>query len=139
MASDIYTAVHSGVPVYEVMCRGIAVMRRNQDSYFNAKQILKVAGIEKGRRTKILEREILPGCNILVIISNIAPALVPGFTVSTVRCCTGEHEKIQGGCGKYQGTWVPFHGGKDLAKQYEVELFLRALFEYDVLKGKVDT
>ncbi|KAF9137357.1 transcriptional regulator swi6, partial [Mortierella sp. GBA39] len=111
MASDIYTAVYSGVPVYEVMCRGIAVMRRKQDSYLNATQILKVAGIEKGRRTKILEREILPG----------------------------EHEKIQGGYGKYQGTWVPFQRGKDLAKQYEVEPFLRALFEYDVLKGEVDT
>ncbi|KAG0275631.1 transcriptional regulator swi6 [Linnemannia gamsii] len=111
MASDIYTAVYSGVPVYEVMCRGIAVMRRKQDSFLNATQILKVAGIEKGRRTKILEREILPG----------------------------EHEKIQGGYGKYQGTWVPFQRGKDLAKQYEVEPFLRALFEYDVLKGEVDT
>ncbi|KAF8941518.1 transcriptional regulator swi6 [Haplosporangium gracile] len=111
MASDIYTAVYSGVPVYEVMCRGIAVMRRKQDSYLNATQILKVAGIEKGRRTKILEREVL----------------------------SGEHEKIQGGYGKYQGTWVPFQRGKDLAKQYEVEPFLRALFEYDVLKGEVDT
>ncbi|KAF9121377.1 transcriptional regulator swi6 [Mortierella sp. 14UC] len=111
MASDIYTAVYSGVPVYEVMCRGIAVMRRKQDSFLNATQILKVAGIEKGRRTKILEREVLPG----------------------------EHEKIQGGYGKYQGTWVPFQRGKDLAKQYEVEPFLRALFEYDVLQGEVDT
>ncbi|KAF9926068.1 transcriptional regulator swi6 [Linnemannia zychae] len=111
MASDIYTAVYSGVPVYEVMCRGIAVMRRKQDSYLNATQILKVAGIEKGRRTKILEREVLPG----------------------------EHEKIQGGYGKYQGTWVPFQRGKDLAKQYEVEPFLRALFEYDVHQGEVDT
>jgi hypothetical protein len=43
----------------------------------NATQILKVAGIEKGKRTKILEREILPG----------------------------EHEKVQGGYGKFQGTW----------------------------------
>ncbi|KAK3847930.1 MAG: hypothetical protein J3R72DRAFT_378694 [Linnemannia gamsii] len=111
MASDIYTAVYSGVPVYEVMCRGIAVMRRKQDSFLNATQILKVAGIEKGRRTKILEREVLPG----------------------------EHEKIQGGYGKYQGTWVPFQRGKDLAKQYEVEPLLRALFEYDVLQGEVDT
>jgi hypothetical protein len=36
-----------------------------------------VAGIEKGRRTRILEREVL----------------------------IGEHEKVQGGYGKYQGTW----------------------------------
>src|SRR5258707_14321425 len=59
------------------MVRGIAVMRRRADSYVNATQILKVAGIEKGRRTKILEKEILPG----------------------------KHEIVQGGYGKYQGTW----------------------------------
>lgn len=59
------------------MVRGIAVMRRRADSYVNATQILKVAGVDKGRRTKILEREILPG----------------------------KHEIVQGGYGKYQGTW----------------------------------
>jgi hypothetical protein len=52
-------------------------MRRQADSYLNATQILKVAGIDKGRRTKILEKEII----------------------------NGEHEKVQGGYGKYQGTW----------------------------------
>ena len=52
-------------------------MRRRADSYVNATQILKVAGIDKGRRTKILEKEILPG----------------------------KHEIVQGGYGKYQGTW----------------------------------
>ncbi|KAG0200112.1 transcriptional regulator swi6 [Mortierella sp. GBA30] len=103
-SSNIYTAVYSGVPVYEVMCRGIAVMRRKQDSYLNATQLLKVAGIDKGKRTKILEREVLPG----------------------------EHEKVQGGYGKYQGTWVPFQRGKDLAKQYKVEPYLRALFNYEI-------
>ncbi|KAI1318178.1 transcriptional regulator swi6 [Mortierella claussenii] len=109
-ANNIYTAVYSGVPVYEVMCRGIAVMRRKQDSYLNATQILKVAGIEKGKRTKILERDVL----------------------------NGVHEKIQGGYGKYQGTWVPFQRGKDLAKDYSVEPLLRALFEYDIQQGEVD-
>lgn len=63
--------------MFEMNARGIAVMRRRSDSYLNATQILKVAGIEKGKRTKILEREVL----------------------------TGEHEKVQGGYGKYQGTW----------------------------------
>ena len=58
-------------------------MRRRADSYVNATQILKVAGIDKGRRTKILEKEILPG----------------------------KHEIVQGGYGKYQGTWsVGFPG-----------------------------
>lgn len=52
---------------------GVAVMRRRPDSWLNATQILKVAGVEKGKRTKVLEKEIL----------------------------TGEHEKVQGGYGKY--------------------------------------
>jgi regulatory protein SWI6 len=79
--SQIYGAVYSGVPVFEMMCRNVAVMRRRSDSYLNATQILKVAGIDKGRRTKILEKEIL----------------------------NGEHEKVQGGYGKYQGTWYSFY------------------------------
>ncbi|KAJ1334664.1 hypothetical protein BSLG_007819 [Batrachochytrium salamandrivorans] len=74
--SQIYSAVYSGVQVYEMMSRSVAVMRRRHDSYLNATQILKVAGIDKGRRTKILEKEIL----------------------------NGDHEKVQGGYGKYQGT-----------------------------------
>ena len=75
--SRIYSAAYSGVPVFEMIVNSVAVMRRRNDSYINATQILKVANIDKGRRTKILEREVL----------------------------SGQHEKIQGGYGKYQGTW----------------------------------
>lgn len=75
--SKIYSAVYSGVPVFEMVANGVATMRRRTDSYMNATQILKVAYIDKGRRTKILEKEVL----------------------------IGEHEKVQGGYGKYQGTW----------------------------------
>ncbi|KAI7824727.1 hypothetical protein BC939DRAFT_483959 [Gamsiella multidivaricata] len=110
MSGNVYTAVYSGVHVYEFMCRGIAVMRRKQDSYLNATQILKVAGMEKGKRTKILERDVL----------------------------TGEHEKVQGGYGKYQGTWIPFQRGKDLAIEYKVEPLLRPLFDHNVLPGEID-
>jgi len=53
-------------------------MRRTADSYMNATQILKVAGLNKARRTRVLEREILQD---------------------------PRHEKVQGGYGKYQGTW----------------------------------
>ena len=52
-------------------------MRRREDSYVNATQILKVAGLEMCKRTRILDREILPG----------------------------KHEIVRGGYGKYQGTW----------------------------------
>lgn len=58
------------IPVFEAMIRGISVMRRTADSWVNATQILKVAGIPKSARTKILEKEIL----------------------------SGTHEKVQGGC-----------------------------------------
>jgi regulatory protein SWI6 len=98
----IYNAVYSSVQVYECMVRGIAVMRRRGDSYVNATQILKVAGVDKGRRTKILEKEILPG----------------------------KHEIVQGGYGKYQGTWIPLERGRDIATQYGVAPLLSPLFDF---------
>lgn len=73
--SQIFKATYSGVPVYEMICKGVAVMRRREDSYLNATQILKVADFDKPQRTRILEREVQ----------------------------RGEHEKVQGGYGKYQG------------------------------------
>ena len=84
--------------------QGIAVMRRRKDSWLNATQILKVAGIEKGKRTKVLEKEIL----------------------------VGEHEKVQGGYGKYQGTWIKFQRGLEFCRQYGVEDVLRPLLTYDM-------
>ncbi|TQS36024.1 hypothetical protein Golomagni_03537 [Golovinomyces magnicellulatus] len=103
-APQIYSAVYSTVDVYEMEVNGIAVMRRRKDSWLNATQILKVAGIEKGKRTKVLEKEIL----------------------------IGEHEKVQGGYGKYQGTWVKFERGVEFCKQYGVEELLRPLLTYDM-------
>lgn len=82
----------------------MAVMRRRNDSWLNATQILKVAGVDKGKRTKILEKEIQ----------------------------TGEHEKVQGGYGKYQGTWIKFERGVEVCRQYGVEELLRPLLTYDM-------
>ncbi|KAI4137944.1 MAG: hypothetical protein LQ341_004893 [Variospora aurantia] len=101
---QIYTAVYSSVSVYEMEVNQIAVMRRRSDSWLNATQILKVAGIDKGKRTKVLEKEIL----------------------------SGEHEKVQGGYGKYQGTWVNYRRGVDFCRQYGVADLLRPLLEYDM-------
>ncbi|KAJ7708672.1 transcription factor [Mycena rosella] len=101
-AVKIYNAVYSSVQVYECMVRNIAVMRRRGDSYVNATQILKVAGVDKGKRTKILEKEILPG----------------------------KHEIVQGGYGKYQGTWIPLERGRDIALQYGVGALLAPLFDF---------
>ncbi|PWN26715.1 hypothetical protein BDZ90DRAFT_221489 [Jaminaea rosea] len=99
----VYLATYSNVPVYEITIRGIAVMRRRADGFLNATQILKVAGIEKAKRTKILEKEIL----------------------------TGEHEKVQGGYGKYQGTWIPLRRAQELAATYNVAHLLRPVLEFD--------
>ena len=57
------------------MIKGVAVMRRKSDGWLNATQILKVAGFDKPQRTRVLERDVQKG----------------------------EHEKVQGGYGKYQG------------------------------------
>ncbi|ORY70480.1 uncharacterized protein BCR38DRAFT_332229 [Pseudomassariella vexata] len=103
-APQIYSAVYSGVDVYEMEVNGVAVMRRRNDSCLNATQILKVAGVDKGKRTKILEKEIQ----------------------------TGEHEKVQGGYGKYQGTWIKFERGVEVCRQYGVEEILRPLLTYDM-------
>ncbi|KAG9237787.1 hypothetical protein BJ875DRAFT_121236 [Amylocarpus encephaloides] len=103
-APQIYSAIYSGVDVYEMEVNDIAVMRRRKDSWLNATQILKVAGIEKGKRTKVLEKEIL----------------------------IGEHEKVQGGYGKYQGTWIKFERGLEFCRQYGVEDLLRPLLTYDM-------
>lgn len=79
-------------------------MRRRSDSWLNATQILKVAGIDKGKRTKVLEKEIL----------------------------SGDHEKVQGGYGKYQGTWINYFRGVAFCRQYGVADLLRPLLEYDM-------
>ncbi|ORX99953.1 apses transcription factor-like protein [Clohesyomyces aquaticus] len=101
---QIYTAVYSGVSVYEMEVNRVAVMRRRSDGWLNATQILKVAGVDKGKRTKVLEKEIL----------------------------TGEHEKVQGGYGKYQGTWINYRRGREFCRQYGVEDLLRPLLDYDL-------
>ncbi|KAJ2980164.1 hypothetical protein NUW54_g11042 [Trametes sanguinea] len=84
------------------MCKGVAVMRRRSDSWLNATQILKVAGFDKPQRTRILEREVQKG----------------------------EHEKVQGGYGKYQGTWIPLERGLALCKQYGCETLLRPIVDF---------
>ncbi|KAF8911925.1 hypothetical protein CPB85DRAFT_1375842 [Mucidula mucida] len=99
--TQIFKATYSGIPVYEMMCKSVAVMRRRSDSWLNATQILKVAGFDKPQRTRVLEREVQKG----------------------------EHEKVQGGYGKYQGTWIPLERGLALAKQYNCEHLLKPIID----------
>ncbi|KAJ3150479.1 hypothetical protein HDU86_006652 [Geranomyces michiganensis] len=98
----LYEATYSNVSVYEMnSMNGVGIMRRKTDSWMNATHILKAAGLEKSRRTKILEREIHQG----------------------------RHEKIQGGYGKYQGTWIPLARAKALAHEYGLAEYLRDLLD----------
>lgn len=42
----------------------------------------------------------------------------------------GVHEKVQGGYGKYQGTWIPLADGRALAEKNGVLSKLQAMFDY---------
>ena len=61
--------------MYELIVGKELVMRRQNDGWLNATQLLKVANFDKPQRTRILEREVQKGV----------------------------HEKVQGGYGKSQG------------------------------------
>ncbi|KAJ1550588.1 hypothetical protein HK096_006098, partial [Nowakowskiella sp. JEL0078] len=90
------------VQVYELYASGIQVMRRPIDDYVNATHVLKVAGLDKPDRTRVLENEVK----------------------------IGSCEKIQGGYGKFQGTWMPYDRAVQLALKHGVFTRLRSLFEY---------
>ncbi|KAI0473207.1 ANK-repeat protein MBP1 [Xylariaceae sp. FL0804] len=101
----IYSATYSGIPVYEFQFGADLkehVMRRRVDDWINATHILKSAGFDKPARTRILEREVQKDV----------------------------HEKIQGGYGKYQGTWIPLESGEQLAHRNNVYDRLRPIFEF---------
>lgn len=98
----IYSATYSNVPVYECNVNGNHVMRRRADNWINATHILKVADYDKPARTRILEREVQKGV----------------------------HEKVQGGYGKYQGTWIPLEDGRGLAERNGVLDKMRPIFDY---------
>ncbi|KAI6255578.1 hypothetical protein MCOR29_005240 [Pyricularia oryzae] len=101
----IYSATYSGIPVYEYQF-GVDlkehVMRRRVDDWINATHILKAAGFDKPARTRILEREVQKD----------------------------QHEKVQGGYGKYQGTWIPLEAGEALAHRNNIFDRLRPIFEF---------
>ncbi|KAE8351340.1 hypothetical protein BDV28DRAFT_137261 [Aspergillus coremiiformis] len=100
--SKIYSATYSSVPVFEFKLDNDSVMRRRGDNWINATHILKVAGFDKPARTRILEREVQKGV----------------------------HEKVQGGYGKYQGTWIPLPEGRMLAERNNIIDKLRPIFDY---------
>ncbi|KAI5310134.1 hypothetical protein KEM55_001368 [Ascosphaera atra] len=100
--AQIYSATYSGVPVYELRYGADSVMRRRLDDYINATHILKAAGLEKPARTRILEREVQKDI----------------------------HQKVQGGYGKYQGTWIPIDKGRELAARNNVLDKIAPIFDF---------
>ena len=107
MSSQIYSAKYSGVDVYEFLHPTGSIMKRKKDHWVNATHILKAANFGKAKRTRILEKEVLKET----------------------------HEKVQGGFGKYQGTWVPLSIAEDLARKFNVYDELRPLFDYRHVEG----
>ncbi|KAJ1645637.1 Transcription factor mbp1 [Coemansia asiatica] len=105
---QVWSASYAGVEVFQLLLNGTAIMRRRKDSYINATQILKCAQFDKPHRTRFLEKEVH----------------------------TGIHEKVQGGYGKYQGTWVPLERARALARELGVYELLRYLFEYNPAPGE---
>lgn len=101
--TPVYKASYSNVDVLELEVNEFPVMRRVSDSYFNATQILKLAGIDRSRRSKLLEAEI----------------------------AHGPHQKVQGGSGRYQGTWVPYERAVELAHHYDLYDVLKPLILYN--------
>ncbi|KAJ2786283.1 Transcription factor mbp1 [Coemansia interrupta] len=106
--TQVWSASYAGVEVFQILLNGTAIMRRRKDSYINATHILKCARFDKPHRTRFLERQIH----------------------------TGIHEKVQGGYGKYQGTWVPLERAKSLAKELGVFDMLQYLFDYNPAPGE---
>ncbi|ORY38851.1 hypothetical protein BCR33DRAFT_422212 [Rhizoclosmatium globosum] len=99
----IYGAVYSGIPVFEMMCAGTALMRRRQDSFLNLTQILKVANVERGKRMAVLDAACRDG---------------------------NKFERIQGGYGKYQGTWVPLETAMAVARHFHADKMLAPLLAF---------
>lgn len=109
--TQIYSATYSNVPVFEFVTLEGPIMRRKLDSWINATHILKIAKFPKAKRTRILEKDVQ----------------------------TGTHEKVQGGYGKYQGTYIPLELGVDIAKNFGVYDTLRPIFEFTYVEGKSET
>lgn len=86
-------------------------MRRKLDSWINATHILKIARFPKAKRTRILEKDVQ----------------------------TGVHEKVQGGYGKYQGTYVPLDIGALIARTFGVYETLQPIFDFVYVEGKSET
>ncbi|CCD22311.1 SBF complex DNA-binding subunit SWI4 NDAI_0A01530 [Naumovozyma dairenensis CBS 421] len=91
----IEIATYADTDVYECYVKGYeakVVMRRTRDDWINITQVFKIGKFSKAQRTKVLELE----ANEM------------------------KHEKVQGGYGRFQGTWIPLESAMFLAKKYTI-------------------
>ncbi|ODV94394.1 hypothetical protein PACTADRAFT_51237 [Pachysolen tannophilus NRRL Y-2460] len=100
---QIYIATYSNVDVFESVINGIPLMRRCSDDWVNSTQILRIADFPKAQRTKILEREV---------------------QIHT-------HQKIQGGYGRFQGTWIPLEVARKIALNYGIDENVAPILYYN--------
>lgn len=94
-APIIEMATYAETDVFECYIRGFEsriVMRRKHDNWINITQVFKIAKFSKTQRTKVLEKE-----------SNDM-----------------ENEKVQGGYGRFQGTWIPLDKAKYMVSKYNI-------------------
>lgn len=95
LAPVIEVATYAETDVYECYVRGFEsriVMRRTHDDWVNITQVFKIAQFSKTQRTKVLEKE-----------------------ANDMR-----HEKVQGGYGRFQGTWIPLENAKYMVSKYNI-------------------
>lgn len=97
----VYSAVYAGTKVIEMAVRdGVSVMRRKDDSSFNATQILRAAGLDAAASQAVLDKEVAPS----------------------------ERTEVKNGYSKFQGVWIPYDKAVALAQQYTVYEDLKPLF-----------
>lgn len=103
----IEIATYAGVDVFECYSKEkppCLVMRRCNDNWLNITQVFKAGSFTKAQRTKILEKE-----------SNEI-----------------KHEKIQGGYGRFQGTWIPWESTKYLVEKYNIQnVVVKRIVEFE--------
>ena len=99
---NIFISKYSNVDVVELNLPDLTLMRRMSDGAVNATQLLKLAGLDRSKRVKVLEE-----------LGSYA-------------------DKVQGGSGQYQGTYVPLDIAQQLASTYNVSDIILPLFSLDL-------
>lgn len=97
-------ATYAQTPVWEIFVRNNPIIRRQDDSWVNATQLLRAGGIERPSRTGIMDKFIKS---------------------------ESDYRRVQGGFGKFQGTWVPLHIAIGMANEVRVMDDLQPLLQAD--------